>query len=77
MFKDTQVKANVPLQAQFSTDANGHITSWSINSYYYTNNGLTLLYTTHSNSGGDYSADYNCSPSAIGSNFVTGAWKPK
>jgi hypothetical protein len=76
-FKDTEAKAIAPLQAEFSTDANGRITSWSINSYYYTSNGIDILYTTHSNSSGDYSADYNCTPSAVASNFVTGTWKLK
>jgi hypothetical protein len=75
-FKDTQAKAIAPLQAKFTTNASGQITAWSINSYYYTSNGINILYTTHSNSSGDYSADYNCTPSAIASNFVTGTWKP-
>ena len=75
-FKNTQATAVVPLQASFTTNASGQITAWSINSYYYTSNGIDVLYTTHSNSSGDYSADYNCTPSAVGSNFVTGTWTP-
>lgn len=75
-FKNTQATAVVPLQASFTTNASGQITAWSINSYYYTSNGIDVLYSTHSNSSGDYSADYNCTPSAVGSNFVTGTWTP-
>jgi hypothetical protein len=74
-FKDTEAKAIAPLQATFSTDANGNITAWSVNSYYYAPNGIDILYTTHSKNTGDYSADYKCSPSAVGSNFVAGTWK--
>ena len=78
-FKDTAKKAVVPLQAQFTTDGTGKITGWSINSYYYFSNKIDIEYTTHSNSGGDYSADYNCTvgTAEIGSNFKTGTWKKK
>ena len=76
-FKDTEKKAIAPLRAVFSTDAAGHITAWSIDSYYYASNGIDLLYTTHSKNSGDYSDDNNCTPSSsIGSNFVPGTWKP-
>jgi len=80
-FKDTQATAVVPLQASFTTNASGQITAWSINSYYYTSNGIDVLYTTHSTKlasglGGDYSADYKCDPSGVGSNSVVGTWTP-
>jgi len=77
-FKDTAKKAIVPLQAQFSTDDNGNITAWSINSYYYTKNGIDLLYTTHSSAtAGDYADDDKCKTASVGSNFTAGAWSPK
>jgi hypothetical protein len=78
MFKDTEAKAVVPLQAQFSTDENGNITAWSINSYYYTKNGIDILYTTHSSNGaGDYSDDSKCKIASVGSNFTAGTWSPQ
>jgi hypothetical protein len=77
-FKDTQAKAIVPLQAQFSTDDNANITGWSVNSYYYAKNGIDLLYTTHSSgTAGDYSGDYKCKTASVGSNFTPGTWPTK
>jgi hypothetical protein len=76
-FKDSAKKAISPLQSTFSTDADGKIIAWSVNSYYYAKDGITLLYSTHSTQSGDYSDDTNCTVPNIASNFVPGTWKLK
>ncbi len=84
MFNDTWKKAIAPLNATFSTDANGKITAWSVDSYFYKPDKITILYTTHSHgnatSGGDYTDDYNCalpvpasSTGYVGSSSVKGS----
>jgi hypothetical protein len=77
-FKDSAATAVAPLQSTFSTDGTGKITAWSVNSYYYAANKITLLYSTHSTHttlSGDYSDDAKCNPATIGSNTVPGAWQ--